>query len=245
MVIWVASVTIAVHLWVSQQPTQAQVTSSQEELSVALPAPRVHPLPPSLTQWQSAPTTGDYFSAIQSTRVGYLIWSRFPVQIYIEPATPDNSDRSQQWVEAIAAAVEEWGAYLPLQQVNIPESADILIWRRSPPLQVNGSTFRARSAETRYTVYVDQTASGDLILAHRFTILLRPDQTPDYLRAAARHELGHALGIWGHSPVATDALYASQVRNPPAISARDINTLKRIYEQPTRLGWPLPTGTGN
>ena len=35
----------------------------------------------------------------------------------------------------------------------------------------------------------------------------------------------------------TDVLYFSQVRNPPAISARDVNTLKRVYEQPTRLGW--------
>ncbi len=30
-----------------------------------------------------------------------------------------------------------------------------------------------------------------------------------------------------------------EVRNPAQVSARDINTLKRIYEQPTRLGWPM------
>jgi predicted Zn-dependent protease len=34
-------------------------------------------------------------------------------------------------------------------------------------------------------------------------------------------------------------MYFSQVREPPPISARDINTLKRIYQQPTRLGWPV------
>jgi predicted Zn-dependent protease len=31
--------------------------------------------------------------------------------------------------------------------------------------------------------------------------------------------------------------YFSQVRNPPPISPRDVNTLKRIYQQPTSLGW--------
>jgi predicted Zn-dependent protease len=62
-------------------------------------------------------------------------------------------------------------------------------------------------------------------------------QKGKYLPAAARHEFGHALGIWGHSLEETDVMYYSQVGEPPSISARDINTLKRIYQQPTRLGW--------
>jgi hypothetical protein len=35
-------------------------------------------------------------------------------------------------------------------------------------------------------------------------------------------------------------MYFAQVRTPPVISARDINTLKRVYQQPTQLGWPIP-----
>ncbi|MFN4955672.1 MAG: peptidase, partial [Aphanizomenon sp.] len=34
-------------------------------------------------------------------------------------------------------------------------------------------------------------------------------------------------------------MYFSQVRNPPFISVRDVNTLKRVYEQPTGLGWSV------
>ncbi len=48
--------------------------------------------------------------------------------------------------------------------------------------------------------------------------------------------LGHALGIWGHSQLETDALYFSQVRKPAFISVRDVNTLKKVYEQSTALG---------
>ncbi|MFM6754387.1 MAG: peptidase, partial [Dolichospermum sp.] len=77
------------------------------------------------------------------------------------------------------------------------------------------------------------------ILYHRFTILLSPSQTGEYVLSAARHELGHALGIWGHSLSPTDTMYFSQVRNPPLISVRDVNTLKRIYEQSTSLGWSV------
>jgi hypothetical protein len=31
------------------------------------------------------------------------------------------------------------------------------------------------------------------------------------------------------------------VNAPPDISERDLRTLKRVYEQPTRLGWPIPS----
>ncbi|MBA3924661.1 MAG: peptidase, partial [Nostocaceae cyanobacterium] len=70
-------------------------------------------------------------------------------------------------------------------------------------------------------------------------IILSPSQTGEYLSAATRHEFGHALGIWGHSPLQTDTMYFSQVRHPPAISPRDVNTLKKIYAQPTSLGWTV------
>lgn len=248
-----------------------------------LPSERSHPLPSTLLEWQDATNSGDYFSAVKPTSVGYLVWSQFPVKIYVEPATsssepnsrqgseaeplrtrsqaePGNelgrlpllspklnlvslaSDASKAWVESVVQAVREWGVYLPLEMVDELEEGDIRVMRSRPPLQAsfnrNTGQFqieRARAAEARYELY--SRASG--ILYHRFTINLNPNAAPETILASARHELGHALGIWGHSPLETDALYFSQVRNPPLISFRDINTLKRIYEQPTRLGWPL------
>lgn len=233
-------------LWDSY-PSSAQTAIPQQStpLQDSLPAPRIHPLPPSLAEWQDDSQAGDYFSAIQPTQVGYLVWSQFPIRVYVEPTLASGAadGRSPVWVEAVTQAVQEWNAYLPLQQVESPESADIAIWRRVPPLMREGNgPPRARSAETRYELYVQNLQHSEPeteILAHRFTILLRPSQTADYLRAAARHELGHALGLWGHSPIQTDALYFSQVRTPPPISKRDVNTLKRVYEQPTRLGWAM------
>jgi predicted Zn-dependent protease len=189
---------------------------------------------------------------VKLTSVGYLVWSQFPVKIYVErPKDSAESSASLQrfhnWVDAVLQAVQEWSVYLPLEVVAQPEGADILIRRSRPPLQasINRETGklnlpRARSAETRYEFYLRQAGNApEKVLAQRFTIQLSPDQTVDYTLATARHELGHALGIWGHSPLETDTMYFSQVRNPPKISARDINTLKRVYQQPTRLGWPL------
>ncbi|KOP27276.1 peptidase [Hapalosiphon sp. MRB220] len=201
-----------------------------------LPPPQPHPLPPTLAQWQDQTNSGDYFSQVAPTEVGYLVWSQFPVKVYIETPQVIDTKQAQAWVNNVLQAVQEWNAYLPLQVVENQKLADITIIRKNPPLQKlpNSKIPRARSAQTTYNLYKKQD-----ILYHKFTILLSPSQTGIYLLAAARHELGHALGIWGHSQLQSDALYFSQVRNPPPISARDVNTLKRVYEQPTNLGWAL------
>lgn len=267
---------------------QASPSSPESDWSqFTLPQPQIHPLPEQLQQWQDPDDRGDYFSDIKATPVGYLIWSAFPVKVYLalgdldpggavpltDAASPTpiapSAEKSQRWITAVTQAVQDWMAYFPLELVDTADQADITILQSAPPLQgFNPSTEnstpgssgsenpnsttagsssssvmnrlpRVRSAETHFQFFVDRPAQSAPILAHRFTIHLTPNQTPDYIRATARHELGHALGIWGHSPVETDALYFSQVRYPPAISARDVNTLKRIYQQPTLLGWEL------
>ncbi|MBH8555737.1 peptidase [Nostocaceae cyanobacterium CENA357] len=206
-------------------------------LSTSLPSPKPHPLPPKLVHWQDSTNSGDYFSQVTTTKVGYLVWSQFPIRVYVETPQVVRSKQVQAWVNSVLQAVQEWNVYLPLIVVEQPEAADITILRKAPPLQaIPGSKItRARSAQTTYELYTN----SNKILSHKFTILLSPSQIGNYLTAAARHELGHALGIWGHSPLQTDVLYFSQVRNSPPISLRDVNTLKRVYEQPTSLGWSL------
>ncbi|MEH2209210.1 peptidase [Nostoc sp.] len=207
------------------------------DLIISLPtSPKPHPLPPTLARWQDNTNSGDYFSQVTTTQVGYLVWSQFPVRVYVEAPKAISGKQAQAWVNAVLQGIQEWSNYLPLTIVEQPEVANITIARKAPPLQISpGSNIpRARSAQTTYELY-----TSNKILSHRFTILLSPSQTGEYLIAASRHEFGHALGIWGHSPLQTDALYFSQVRNPPSISPRDVNTLKRVYEQPTTLGWSL------
>ncbi|BAZ32473.1 metallopeptidase [Cylindrospermum sp. NIES-4074] len=197
---------------------------------------KAHPLPPTLAQWEDKTNSGDYFSQVTSTQVGYFVWSQFPIRVKVETPKAISDKQAQAWVNSVLQAVQEWSVYLPLVVVEQPEVADITIVRKAPPLQLSpdGKKPRARSAQTTYELYINNN-----ILKHRFTILLSPSQTGEYLLAAARHELGHALGIWGHSQLQTDALYFSQVRKPPSISVRDVNTLKRVYEQSTSLGWSV------
>lgn len=235
--------------------TEAAITDDLPlgQLRAKLPAAKVHPLPPTLANWQDPANSGDYFNQVQPTSFGYLVWSHFPVQVYIELPITDRRDqapqgnasdpsrRAQDWSEAVLQAVDEWSAYLPLAVTDQPAQADIQIWRAVPPIQrrPDGQLARIRSAETSYAFYLQEDAQGQTVLAPRYRIFLSPNQTATYTVASARHELGHALGIWGHSSSKSDALYFSQVRRSPPISRRDVNTLKRLYQQPTRLGWPL------
>ena len=223
-----------------------QITAlSLPEYTSNLPASRVHPLPKSLANWQNR--KGHYFRQIEQSPLGYLVWSRFPITVYIQRPNKITdsaaSKRFQQWVAAVENAIAEWNVYLPLQVISDSEAADIAIWRSQPrrEAKLNPDTGlydipRAVTAETSYKFYLKQNPA---VIAHKMTIQISPNYVGTSLMATIRHELGHALGIWGHSLNKEDALYFSQVSDPSPISARDINTLKKIYQQPTKLGWQI------
>ena len=190
---------------------------------------KTYPLPETLAKWQDPTNSGDYFDQIEVQDIGYLIWSQFPIKVYVESSDHDESP-SRQWVKTVVDTIWEWNVYLPLEVVENSEVADIKIFNKRPPLTARN--LRARSAEARYQLYQDDNG----ILSHNFVIWLSPMQVGKYLPSSARHEFGHALGLWGHSLEKTDVMYYSQVAEPPPISSRDINTLKRIYLQSTKLG---------
>ena len=219
-----------------------------QDLEKSLPPLQIHPLPSSLNQWQEQPYSGDYFDQIEPSVAGYLLWSKFPIKIYFD--RPDNPNdtaattrRFNQWVHAVETSISEWNTYLPMTEVETAELADIIIERNDPPIdvQIDPETGqldipRASTAQARYEFDIDNNQ-----LLHKMIIQISPRLSQVATLSAARHELGHGLGIWGHSLEENDVLYFSQVSSSIPISSRDINTLKKIYEQPTRLGWSFPT----
>ncbi|MEB3310118.1 MAG: matrixin family metalloprotease [Snowella sp.] len=219
------------------------------DLENTLPPLQVHPLPASLAKIPISQNTSDYFDHISPTPLGYLVWSEFPIKVYLDrPPEPvdssASSQRFQQWTELVLQAIAEWNDYLPLKEVSDPIQADIVIQRTEPPLgtTVNPETGqiqipRARTAQTRYQFDLSQTSPPRITL--RMTIQIKPGLSQTATLAAIRHELGHALGIWGHSPDENDIMFYSQTKKTSPISKRDINTLIKLYKQATRLGWPI------
>ncbi len=202
-------------------------------LAATAPPLKSHPVPAILTQavQRLQPVSGDYFDQVDRKSVGYLVWSEFPVKVALDPSGDD------RWQTQVKAAVAEWQRYFPLVIVSPSETADIRIEAKRLGLKPDAKTGtlpRFRSAQTTYQVFVESATQR---LKHRMTIELAPGQADGVMLSVARHEIGHAIGLWGHSPNSEDIMYFSQVKNPPLISSRDLQTLARVYEQPTRLGW--------
>ncbi|MEY2856778.1 MAG: hypothetical protein RLZZ74_1090 [Cyanobacteriota bacterium] len=222
-----------------------QAVSSQPPDPGNLTPLKVHTLPQSLSLWEQN-NQRDYFDQIETTPLGYLVWSEFPLKVYVDSVPPENTaanQRFQQWTAAARKAIAEWNVYLPLKEVTDKETADILVLRSSPARSVKLDPDtglydipRAVTAQTNYKFYLTK---DPVAIAFRMTMEVSPNFAGVSLLATIRHEFGHALGIWGHSPKSSDALYFSQVSDPPAISVGDINTLKKIYQQPTKLGWRI------
>jgi predicted Zn-dependent protease len=211
---------------------------AQTTMAQTLPPLQTYPLPATLA------TIGpgdDYFDQLDTNPVGALIWTEFPVTVAIDLAG-SKSPREAVWLGAVRQAITDWNRYLPIVETTDSTTANITIRRASVPIQRDkaGKLQRIRLAETRFAFFTDATQR----LRHRMAIVLSPNQADAALKSGATHELGHALGLWGHSDRATDVMYFSQVAQPAGISDRDVRSLRRVYEHPTRLGSKVGNPTG-
>ncbi|NEO87700.1 MAG: peptidase [Spirulina sp. SIO3F2] len=210
----------------------------------SFPTPQAHPLPDFIQRLPQL--EADYFAEIQTTPLGYLMWSHFPVTIYVQqPTAAEVEDKKfEKWLKSVDVAIADWQEYFPLVEISEPDNADITVLRQRPQrdIQVDRDNQRliipdARHGTARYEFYLTPTEPP--LIQHRFTISLSPAQNAKHMRGTARHELGHALGLWGHSLDEDDVMYGLQVRRPPPISGRDLSVLRRVYEQPTQVGWAV------
>ncbi len=203
---------------------------------------RSYPLPSRLEAvLEPQGTVEDYFDQISPSPQGYLLWSSWPVLVYLEPSQASSgsalAQRQAVWQNQAEGAIADWSRYLHLEITDDKAQANIVILRKQPPLRwEKGKISRARHAETRFRIIRDRDADGQSCLRHQQTVYVGDRQGPQQLRGTLRHELGHALGLWGHSPNPGDALYAGQIADPPEISQSDLNTLGKLYGQPTLLG---------
>jgi predicted Zn-dependent protease len=173
--------------------------------------------------------SGDYLTNIDRFAGHcYARWQTFPVRIHIPLSA------SAVAKNALDGAVHAWAMNIPIMVVSVKEPADIEIaWiDRLPPKQLGMTNLEVFNGHMRATIY-----------------LLRPDAktSAGQLQSAAEHELGHALGLWGHSPVASDVMHLSESPSGKAatISPRDINTLKKVYQAPALPeGFEIPQPVG-
>jgi predicted Zn-dependent protease len=75
-------------------------------------------------------------------------------------------------------------------------------------------------------------------------VLVSPELRASVIGATAVHELGHAFGIWGHSPQPDDVMTVHQNQTPVLnLSKRDKVTLNWLYRKETNFGQLIQTSS--
>ncbi len=200
---------------------------AQAQILATLPA-----LPPPLQPSAYVESAGDYYQRVAIGSAEHL-WKKFPVTFFL------GSAQLMDWQRGAREAFDIWKKIFPLRLVANPDQADIRMgWEIAPQ-----GSYEA-GEETDRVLYRHEGGA----LNGRRVAIIAVDTTRHWsreeMRAIVLHELGHALGIKGHSDSKKDIMYwkmqerRHEVRLPyPVIwktlvkepSQRDLNTLIRLY----------------
>ncbi len=183
-------------------------------------------------------SAGDYYREIAEESDSRL-WRSFPVRVSMGPVPSAN------WAQGVREAIRIWKGVFPLELTADPDDANIIFdWS-------SGTGDDSHAGEEQDWV---QFHRADNDLTGRTVAFIRiqtfRNWSKDEMRAVSLHEMGHALGIKGHSESKGDIMYfqmqekARRVYIPNVIlpidwkslvsmpSQRDLNTLIRLYNAP-------------
>lgn len=191
---------------------------------------------------------------------------RFPLKVYVEAprVSPELQNEFDQlkapnaFVDAAWSALDAWqrslGGVVSFQRVGGNQHPDLrirLIGEIGPApeagVQVLGTTpMRDACRISGRSVWTDRVEVSYDVPEIRIYVaddhgLLPPDQ----VQRNVLHEIGHALGMHGHSPIPADLMYeVARDRRVDRLSIEDVNSFRALYRQPNGTIYArLPRGT--
>lgn len=182
--------------------------------------------------------SSDYFQAVSKPCVKRWSLTRMPLKVYFEPA-----DSVKNYDKAFEGAV--------------PKALDL--WCKATDGKVSWTTTTDRTESNIEVVYTDDPAAVSRTQSHSeagvcemkasgqkgakiaginhavIKLLTTNDNgkafTAAELEATSAHEVGHALGISGHSANPNDVMFFAATKNvKDGLTTRDANTLRCIYD---------------
>lgn len=225
-----------VFAFLSCLPAWAQQNDSQTQLvpvSTYLPMSNITPPDFRRIEAQGVAVTSDYLvDILRNTENRVFRFVQMPVRIYIQPAP------NKRYEDAAVRGYLNWQirshGLVSFARVDKPENARVrLSWRylganadgaytserhtKVPIPSVTGNgTYKLEVAPQEISLNLDRLQNED------------PESQLLLVENLVTHEVGHALGLIGHSPDRGDIMYA-ETDVFSRISQRDLNTLKHLY----------------
>ena len=168
-------------------------------------------------------TKKDYFINALSSGSQIMRWAQIPVYVYI----PDSN-----YKDVVKSAFQVWQngtkGILKFAYTTNRENAQIEVFFKD----------KLENTSTEKTYLSGMTKpyfkGNDLVKAEITLLTVNPNSKQpmpkENLYATALHEIGHAIGIKGHSQNSSDVMYSSGAGSKKTLSARDYNTVKLLYE---------------
>lgn len=183
----------------------------------------------------AAQNPNDYFD--DATQNGIARWpqARQPITILIKP-DPSVPGFRQEYVDVLKQAFADWeeaaGGAIKFQYTNDPSAKIICTWTDDVKQMIS-------TAEGGHAVVVPDSKG---ILKVNIILLSVPPLgsqklSANYARRIDLHEIGHALGILGHSKTPSDIMFSTVMPadTVPQLTNRDKATLAKIYSASAEL----------
>ncbi len=192
-------------------------------------------LPKTPISSQGASSDQDYFEIV-TKGTSQARWQTHPIKVYIFQ-TLANQKQSSGNYEIIVAAFKEWSdaTKLSFSFVQDKSKADITFHLTDSPLKDAANLGKGRPEEFKRGL-TDITIKGRTITHGTITISSKSLSNQslvaeDELKKSCLHEIGHVLGLSGHSPNNHDVLFAIPDSPTvwPVLSKRDKATINRLY----------------
>jgi predicted Zn-dependent protease len=145
-------------------------------------------------------------------------WAKPELTVHVTPSENDNKT-PEQVVAAVGEGLNLWNGRFKMVTLKLTDSAtaDIQIGFVTPGTLPGGAVGKT---DTQFNPENDEIAHANIRINERLP--------QAQLVQAVGHEMGHALGIQGHSPVKTDLMYP-YAHLPVEVTDRDLNTLAHGY----------------
>ncbi len=191
--------------------------------------------------------------------------TKFPLTVYVQPpeldpALKDEFNASKEptaFTEAAWRALDSWqrslGGVVSFRRVRSDEDADLrilLVGQVGPApeagVQVLGTTPMHDACKVRGRSMWPDRLDVEFAVPE-IHIYVADDHgllPPDQVERNVLHELGHALGMHGHSPIPADLMYAvARDRRVDRLSTEDVNSFRALYRLPNGMIYAtLPRG---